>query len=340
MNRFFSCFLMILTIVTLLSCSKQAQQESARKSLNILATKDFIETLGESTRRTFEEKQNCSLRFVEMENAGAIIDTLRKYKNRPGIDMVIGLGGVFLDTIRQDSVLAPFIPEHEYRVPVRHRVSKRGFLTPYQFTYVGFICDTVLVKNPPRTFGALTDHAWKDAILLPDPFKTNLGKAFYRFTATFAGPFGFPKVWRSIKPNVIMLTNTEEDSFNRFMAGEADIAMVKMTRLERLRKDGDDARYQIYMLQEGGYKYYDCAGIVKGTRNRALAQKYIEYLLSKDLQEKIPEISWMYPVNEGVELPESFDAIEVPVKEFSSKWGKKENCNESYLKRKWEKEWE
>ncbi len=332
--------LIIISIAILLvSCGQQQEQKQRVAVFNILATRNYVDTLGELTRAEFESKHKCKIFFRVTENAGALLDTLRAEKEHPQSDLVVGLGDVFQELAMADSVLIPFIPEREYAVPVKHRVDAEGYMTPYEYTYVGFIYDTEATPNPPTTFGQITDHDWKDSIIIPDPFTTNIGKGFYRFTAAFGNVFGFPKIWRSMKPNIRMMTDSEEDAFNRFMAGEATISMVELTRYARLYADGESDRYKLYNLQEGGYQIYECAAVVRGARHNDLAKRYIEYMMSKPFQKQIPKHAWKFPIHEKVELPEAFKVVELPVKDFSRKWGKDENMTEDYLRRKWEKEW-
>jgi len=47
-------------------------------------------------------------------------------------------------------------------------------------------------------------------------------------------------------------------------------------------------------------------GIVKGTKNRKLAEEFIEFSLTKGFQEYIPFNQFMFPVNKQVELPQAF----------------------------------
>jgi thiamine transport system substrate-binding protein len=47
-------------------------------------------------------------------------------------------------------------------------------------------------------------------------------------------------------------------------------------------------------------------GILRGTRNRALAEKFIDFMLSVPFQEDMPLQMFVYPVNQDAALPEVF----------------------------------
>ena len=54
-------------------------------------------------------------------------------------------------------------------------------------------------------------------------------------------------------------------------------------------------------------------GILKGTKNRDLAEAFIDFMLSEHFQEDIPLQMWVFPANEKAALPQVFlDFAEIP----------------------------
>jgi thiamine transport system substrate-binding protein len=47
-------------------------------------------------------------------------------------------------------------------------------------------------------------------------------------------------------------------------------------------------------------------GILKGTKQRALAEKFVDFMLSQQFQEDMPLQMYVYPVNPGAKLPDVF----------------------------------
>ncbi|HPL82380.1 MAG TPA: ABC transporter substrate-binding protein, partial [Anaerolineaceae bacterium] len=63
------------------------------------------------------------------------------------------------------------------------------------------------------------------------------------------------------------------------------------------------------------WRQIEFAGIVKGTEQRELAEKFIDFLLSKDFQEDLPLQIFVYPVLPEAVLPEAFvKASQIPEK--------------------------
>ncbi|HSB02830.1 MAG TPA: extracellular solute-binding protein, partial [Anaerolineales bacterium] len=54
------------------------------------------------------------------------------------------------------------------------------------------------------------------------------------------------------------------------------------------------------------FRQIEFVGILKGTQNRALAEKFVDFMLDKQFQEDMPLQMFVYPVNPTVALPEAF----------------------------------
>ena len=55
------------------------------------------------------------------------------------------------------------------------------------------------------------------------------------------------------------------------------------------------------------YRQIEFVGILKGTRNRDAAAKFVEFMLSKSFQEDMPLQMFVYPVNRNAALPDAFN---------------------------------
>ena len=68
-------------------------------------------------------------------------------------------------------------------------------------------------------------------------------------------------------------------------------------------------------FDEGHYMQIEVAGILKSSKNQALARKFLAFTQSKQFAEIIPTGNWAYPVVK-VELPKAFEQLPVPSKSF------------------------
>jgi len=68
----------------------------------------------------------------------------------------------------------------------------------------------------------------------------------------------------------------------------------------------DDAPTASVIGDESCFRQIEFAGILAGTKKRALAEKLVDFLLGKQFQENIPMNMFVFPANTKAELPEAF----------------------------------
>jgi len=62
------------------------------------------------------------------------------------------------------------------------------------------------------------------------------------------------------------------------------------------------------------FRQIEFVGILKGTSHRALAEKFVDFMLSTSFQEDMPLQMYVYPVDPAAKLPEVFTKYsEIPV---------------------------
>ena len=68
----------------------------------------------------------------------------------------------------------------------------------------------------------------------------------------------------------------------------------------------DDAPTASILGPDTCFRQIEFVGILKGTENRALAEKFVDFMLSKQFQEDVPLQMFVYPVNPNAALPDEF----------------------------------
>jgi len=92
-----------------------------------------------------------------------------------------------------------------------------------------------------------------------------------------------------------------------FTSGEAPLVLSYATSPAYHVEKENSTRYRAAPMAEGFYRQIEGLGIVKGAKQRALAEKFIDFVLTAEFQQEIPLTQWVFPVNPQVRLPKSFD---------------------------------
>ena len=77
----------------------------------------------------------------------------------------------------------------------------------------------------------------------------------------------------------------------------------------------DDAPTGLVNTPSTCFRQVEFAGILTGTKNRALAEKFIDFLLDMPFQEGMPLTMFVDPVNVQAALPDTFTKFSQPAAE-------------------------
>ena len=84
--------------------------------------------------------------------------------------------------------------------------------------------------------------------------------------------------------------------------GEIVVGPLDAPAVARVRKRG--AKIAFVAPKEGVFMFEQDFNVLKGSKNKELAYKYINYILRKDIQEKWVENFFISPANRHVKIPE------------------------------------
>ena len=95
------------------------------------------------------------------------------------------------------------------------------------------------------------------------------------------------------------------------MAGEADIVLSYSTSPAAHIMFEKNYDVSASTFKEGNYISIEFAGILNSSKNKKIANQFLEFMVSDDFQKVIPTTNIMYPVT-SVDLPEASIKLEIP----------------------------
>jgi putative spermidine/putrescine transport system substrate-binding protein len=161
------------------------------------------------------------------------------------------------------------------------------FAVPYTYGVMGLLYDKSRVKEPPVSMAAMWDERYKGRVLAYNGSSHN-------FTMTalmmgYANPFRlsdgeFAVVSRELVKlgqNVLTFYDSPEEAVVLYK--DNPVALVfgnyGMQQLKQLQDAGADMGFVI--PKEGALAWLDCWSVLKGAKNKALAEAWINYTLEK-----------------------------------------------------------
>jgi thiamine transport system substrate-binding protein len=168
---------------------------------------------------------------------------------------------------------------------------------------------------PPQALEDLLKPEYKGLLVVQNPATSSPGLAFLLATIGNFGPDGYLEYWQGLVANDVLVVNDWETAYYTEFSGSSG----KGPRPIVVSYDSSPAFEVLYAETPLDapptaavtsdltcFRQIEFVGILKGTRNRELAEKWVDFMLSTAFQEDMPLQMYVFPVNPAAHLDETF----------------------------------
>ena len=275
----------------------------------------------------FEAQENCEIELEYFDDANSVLAKAIAEKNSPKADIIIGIDNVLIYEAKAQEILVQYeattLPD--LMVSAVNGLDPDHYVTPYDYGLIAIVYHKHLVNstNVPTINNLkledLLDPKIAQMLVTEDPTLSSTGLGFLMWTIGI-----YEKVldkdwenwWREIR-NDLQIEDSWGDAFDVFYTPAANRPMVVSYGTDPAYdflfygEPGGSPSIGATVSHENGSKYgwlqIEGIGILQGTKNLSLAQKFVDWFTGKTVQEVIPENNWMYPANTLAKLPESYN---------------------------------
>ncbi|MDG6225920.1 MAG: thiamine ABC transporter substrate-binding protein [Candidatus Thermoplasmatota archaeon] len=247
--------------------------------------------LGPEVKGIFEERYDVSVSMVPCGDVGQLLGKLDAEKGSPKADLAIGIDNSMLHIAKRLDLLEPYVPPSIERVNTSLIFDNGHLVTPYDHGYIAIICNRSLMEKRslpyPGSILELSDPIYKGQIMLIDPATSSTGSSFLIWSAAVAGKDlgGYLKALSSNSGGRVV--GTWDAMYAAFLSGEVPISIsYGLDTASEILFYGSSGTVTIVPEKEG-YRQIEGAGIVKGAKNRELAERFIEFMLEEDFQSRV-----------------------------------------------------
>ena len=304
------------------------------EKLTIYTYDSFVSEWGPGPiiEKIFEEKHNADIEFVAVDSAATLLNKVILEGDTSKADIVLGLDMNLFDLAEQSELFTTHnINDINNLINLPFKWESNKFV-PYNYGYFSFVYNEANLETPPKSMDELINST-NARIVIQDPRTSTPGLGLLTWMKALYGDKAGDE-WKKLNKKIISVTKGWTDAYyNFFMAGEADMVLSYTT--SPAAHIMFEERYDILAttFEEGNYITIEFAGILNNSQNKDLANKFLNFMLSKEFQSVIPSTNIMYPVTNIKDLPEAFDKLDVP--NFIQMDPKEINKN----KEKWIDEW-
>ena len=261
---------------------------------------------GPAVEAAFEETCDCDLKFVAAGDGAALLSRVLLEGASTEADIVLGLDTTLTEKALGSGLLAPHGDLAELDLPVEWTDPT---FVPFDWGWFAFVANA---DTPaPADFEALAASDLK--IVIQDPRSSTPGLGLVMWVkAAYGDRAG--EIWSALADNIVTVTPGWSEAYGLFLEGEADAVLSYTTSpAYHLIAEGDASKVA-WPFAEGHYMQVEVAGKIAGTDQPALADAFLNFMLTSGFQSAIPTTNWMYPaVTPEDGLPEGYEQMITPV---------------------------
>ena len=282
-------------------------------TLTIYTYASFVSEWGPGPiiKKKFEDKFKIHLEFVTVDSAATLLTKVILEGSSTKADIVLGLDMNLLDEANKSNLFFKHSLEHLINIIDLPIDWESENFVPYNYGYFAFVYNNKKFTNPPNSMEELINNT--DArIVIQDPRTSTPGLGLLTWIkAIYGNKAG--DAWEKLNKKIISVTKGWTDAYyNIFLAGEADMVLSYTTSPAAHIMFENNYDYSAINFSEGNYITIEFAGILKSSKNKLLAKKFLRFMLTEDFQSIIPLTNIMYPVTKINDLPEAYKSLEIP----------------------------
>lgn len=290
---------------------------SGPRTLTVMTHDSFA--VSEEVVKEFESAHNVTVQFLKSGDAGEALNKAILAKGNPLADVLYGVDNTFLSRALAEGIF------ESYAAPALADIADALELDPVHGALpvdYGDVClnyDKAYFaeKNlpPPATLEDLIKPEYKDLLTVENPATSSPGLAFLLATIGHFGEEDYLQFWADLRANGVEVVDDWETAYyTSFSASSGQgprplvVSYASSPPAEVIFADPRPAEAPTASVTGAGacFRQIEFVGILKGTKNRDLAEQWIDFMLSTRFQEDLPMQMFVFPVNPAAQLPEEF----------------------------------
>ncbi|HET7010486.1 MAG TPA: thiamine ABC transporter substrate-binding protein [Anaerolineales bacterium] len=279
-------------------------------------------SVSEAVVDAFEQETGAQLQFLQAGDAGTALNRAILAGERPLADVFYGVDNTFLSRALEEDIFEAYespvleaIPD-EYELDPSHRalpVDYGDVCLNYDISY--FEANDLAV---PASLEDLTRPEYRGLLVVENPATSSPGLAFLLATIGHFGDDGYLRFWEALRENDVLVVNDWEAAYT----GEFSGASAQGTRplvvsygssppFEVLYAEPpvDEPSTGAITADDTCFRQIEFVGILKGTQQRSLAERWVDFMLSVPFQEDMPIQMFVFPVHPQAALDPTFEAF-------------------------------
>lgn len=305
---------LLLCVLLLAAC---VPTPAGPRSLTVMTHDSFAVT--ETVVQAFEQANNVKINFVKSGDAGAALNKAILSKGAPLADVFYGVDNTFLSRALSADVYASYASPALKNIPIEFQLDGTHRALPVDYGDVCINYDKSYFGQrglaTPQSLEDLRKPAYKGLLVMENPASSSPGLAFLLATIKHFGDPAYLGFWEDLRQNGVVVVDGWETAYYTNFSGSSGKGLQPM-----VVSYGTSPAAEVLFAQtpladsptasivgpDACFRQIEFVGILKGTGQRALAEKFVDFMLSAQFQSDMPAQMFVYPVVPGIALPSAF----------------------------------
>lgn len=298
MKKFYLFFVVFLSVgLCFLLWFFLSPSLSSKKVLRVMTYSSFVSVFGPGSqiKEEFEKVCDCRVKWIKIPDSTLFVQRLSLREDGFKTDVVMGFDQLSLKMAKTLKWKEVQMSKGTFFSPAKEFLSKN--FVPYDWSPMSFLARKKMDKI---SLNNLLEEKYKNNISLPSPRTSTVGFQFYYW------------IWLVFKEKTEMflkifknqlygLSPSWSTSYALFQRGHVDLSFSFLSSLlyhqEQNQKD-----FYFVLFEEGHPFQVELAGVSNFCTQCGLAQSFIYFLLTPDIQDLLRRKNYMFPV---VVLPDT-----------------------------------
>ncbi len=308
---------LIVSMVLMVSC---APKPGGPQSLTVMTHDSFA--VSDNVIQAFEQANNVKVTFVKGGDAGEMLNKAILSKAAPLADVLYGVDNTLLSEALDADIYEPYASPALKNIPAEFQLDSSDRALPVDHGYVCVVYDKTYFSThnltAPQSLEDLAKPEYKGLLVMENPATSSPGLDFLFATIKHFGTSNYLDYWKQLKANgLVTVDGWETAYYTNFTggSGQGTQAMVVSYATDPAYEVMSaptpiaEASVAAVVGPDTCFHQIEFVGILKGTQHLALAQKFVDFMLSAQFQADMPGQMAVYPVASNISLPEAFKKL-------------------------------
>ena len=305
---------LLLSIFLLSGCSPKP---SGPQTLTVMTHDSFAVT--DTVVQAFEQANNAKVTFIKSGDAGAMLNKAILSKDSPLADVLYGVDNTFLSRAVAADIYEPYDSPALKIIPVEYQLDATKRALPVDYSDVCIIYDKAYFATHnlpiPQKLDDLTSSQYKGLLVTENPATSSPGLAFLLATIKHFGDSDYIGYWKDLRQNGLVVVDGWETAYYTNFSGSTGKGQQPMVvsygtdpaaEVMFATSPKSDSPVASILGPDTCFRQIEFVGILKGTVHRALAEKFVDFMLGQKFQADMPGQMFVYTILPNVTLPDAF----------------------------------